>query len=129
MQSVFGGVEEHRAAAGGGKASQARDARGDGDDHIEREEALAAFRLAADDADGLVGPQVRDKPSVLRQADRELARADDGQHDQRPRAGRGRGRSVGSGAKSSKKSVSSSCVTSRSAPASSNSWACAMSVR
>jgi len=41
-----------------GEAAQAGDGGGDGD--VEGEERFAAFGLAADDADGLLGPQAVD---------------------------------------------------------------------
>ncbi len=44
----------------GVEAAQAWDAGGDGD--VEGEEGLAAFGLAADDADGLAGPEPVDEP-------------------------------------------------------------------
>jgi hypothetical protein len=74
MQGVLSGVQEHRAAPRWGKPAQTRNAAGDGDDHIEREEALAAFGLAADDADGFIGPEVRDQPAALGGTDGQLAR-------------------------------------------------------
>ena len=126
MQRVLGRIEQHRAAPDGGKAAQARRAARDGDEQVEGEEALAALGLAADDAHGLVGPQILDEPAPLGRTDRQLARARHGQHGQRVRLGRGRGRSGAAGAKRSKKSCSSSCGRSRSAPARSNSWAWAI---
>ena len=60
MQGIFGGIEQHGPPTRRREPAQTRDAGGDGHDHIEREEALPAFRLAADNTDGLVGPQVLD---------------------------------------------------------------------
>jgi len=129
MQGVFGGVEQHGAAPRRRKVAQTRDAGGHGDEHVEGQKALAALRLAADDADGFLGPEIRDQPAVLGRTHREVAGARHGQGHHRARPARARGRSTGAGAKRSKKSVSSNWGASRSAPASSNSCACAMSVR
>jgi len=65
VQGVFGSVEKNSAFARDGKVSQARRAGGDGDGHVEDEEALAALGLASDDADGLVGPEPLDEPACL----------------------------------------------------------------
>ena len=65
MQGVLGGVEQHASWVGHGEAAQAGPARGDGDGQIEGEEGFAAFGLAADDADGLLGPQVGDQPALI----------------------------------------------------------------
>jgi len=62
VQGVFGSVEKDSAFARDGKVSQARRAGGDGDGHVEDEEALAALGLATDDADGLVSPETLDEP-------------------------------------------------------------------
>ena len=56
VQGVLGGVEQHAPGLGHGEAAQAGPAGGDGDGQIEGEEGFAAFGLAADDADGLLGP-------------------------------------------------------------------------
>ncbi len=64
VQRVLGGKQQHGAAGGDGEAAQARHASGDADRHVEREEGLAALRLAADDADGLLGPQPVDEPAA-----------------------------------------------------------------
>ncbi len=63
VQGVLGGVEQHATGVGHGEAAQTGPAGGDGDGQIEGEEGFAAFGLAADDADGLLGPQVVDQPS------------------------------------------------------------------
>ena len=64
-ERVLGGEEQDAAGAQGGEAAQARRARRDGDGHVEREKRLAALRLAPDDADGFVAPQVLDEPAPL----------------------------------------------------------------
>jgi hypothetical protein len=89
VERVFGGEEQHAPGAGGAKASQTRRAGGDGDGHIEGEERLAALGLAADDADGLGGPQVFDQPAVLRRLDGEGVR---GLHRQQGHRGDSTGR-------------------------------------
>ena len=65
VQRVFGGIEQDAAGPPYREATQAGDAGGDGNGHIEGEEGFAAFRLAADDADGFVRPQPVDEPAVL----------------------------------------------------------------
>jgi hypothetical protein len=65
VQGIFGGIEQDAAGAADREAAQAGDARGDGDGQIEREEGFAAFRFAADDADGFFRPQSLDEPALL----------------------------------------------------------------
>ena len=65
MQRVLGGEEQDAAALRHREAAQAGDAGGDGDGDVEGEERLAALGLAADDTDGLLGPQAGDQPAVL----------------------------------------------------------------
>ena len=65
MQRVFGGIEQDAARARDREAAQAGSAGGDGDGQIEGEEGFAAFRLAADDADGFFRPQPVDEPAPL----------------------------------------------------------------
>ena len=65
VQGVFGGVEEDAAGLGGREAAQAGGAGGDGEGEVEGEEGLAALGLAADDADGLRGPEGLDEPAAL----------------------------------------------------------------
>ena len=65
VQRVLGGVEQDAACSRHREAAQAGDAGGDRDGDVEGEERLAAFGLAADDADGLLGPQAGDEPAVL----------------------------------------------------------------
>jgi hypothetical protein len=79
VQGVFGSVEEDSAFARDGKVSQARRAGGDGDGHIEDEEALATLGFASDDADGLVGPEALDEPSSFGRSGVELVSALDRQ--------------------------------------------------
>jgi hypothetical protein len=52
VQGVFGGIEQDTAGAADREATQAGNSGGDGDSQIEGEEGFAAFRFAADDADG-----------------------------------------------------------------------------
>ena len=56
VEGVFGGVEQDASGLGHGEAAQAARTGGDGHGEIEGEEGFAAFWLAADDADGLLGP-------------------------------------------------------------------------
>jgi hypothetical protein len=70
---IFGRVEEHAPGLVDGKVAEARGAGSDGHGEIEGEEGLARLRLAADDADGLVGPESLDKPALLLGHGRELA--------------------------------------------------------
>ena len=58
----------------GGEAAQARDAGGDRDGEVQRQEGLAALGLAADDADRLAPPQRVDEPLVLARAVLQLDR-------------------------------------------------------
>ena len=60
MQGILGRVEQHPARPGDGEAAQAGGAGGDRDGEVQGEEGLAALRLAADDPDGLFGPQPGD---------------------------------------------------------------------
>ena len=65
VKSVFGSIEEHAAGMGDGEVAKARRAGSDGDGHIEDEKALARFWFAADDTDGLLGPEILDEPAAL----------------------------------------------------------------
>ena len=56
-QGVFGRKEEHFARASHGELPQAGGPRSDTDGDIQRQEAFAAFGLAAENADGLIGPE------------------------------------------------------------------------
>ena len=67
-QGVFGGEEQHRAGAAHGELAQAGGAGGDADGQIQGQEAFAALGFAAQDADGLVGPEAFDQPLGLRAA-------------------------------------------------------------
>jgi hypothetical protein len=58
-------VEQNAPGAWHGEATQARDAGRDRDSKVEGEEGFAAFRLAADDADRLLGPQGGDEPALF----------------------------------------------------------------
>src|SRR4249920_396308 len=65
MERVLGGIEQHATGIGHDEAPQTAGASGDGDSQIEGEERFAAFRLAADDADGLFRPQPLNEPASL----------------------------------------------------------------
>ncbi len=65
-QRVFGRKEQHRAAAPHRELPQAGGAGSDADRHIQGQEAFAAFGFAAQDADGLIGPESFDQPLGLR---------------------------------------------------------------
>ena len=56
MQRVLGGIEQDPTGSRDREAAQAGGSGGDGDGQIEGEEGFAAFGLAADDADGFLGP-------------------------------------------------------------------------
>ena len=65
VERIFGGVEQDASGPGYGEAAQAGGSGGDGDGQIEGKEGFAAFWLAADDADGLLGPQAGDEPALV----------------------------------------------------------------
>ena len=65
VQGILGRVQQHPAGTCDGEAAQARCARGDRDGQVQGEEGLAAFGFAADDSDGLFGPQPGDEPALL----------------------------------------------------------------
>ena len=112
-ERVLGGVEQHAPGPAHREAAQARGAGGDRDGHVEREKRLAALGLAADDADGLLGPQPLDEPAVLLGPDGEALGGLDRQdaHRRRPAATAFGGSAAGAGtAKTSRKSFSSSCL-------------------
>jgi len=56
-QGVFGRKQEHFARASHGELAQASSPRSNTDGDVQRQEAFAAFGFAAEDADGLIGPQ------------------------------------------------------------------------
>src|ERR1700704_5787378 len=64
MERVFGGIEQDATRACHREAAQAGDARGDGDGQIKGQKRFTAFWLAADDPDGLFGPQPIDEPAL-----------------------------------------------------------------
>ena len=101
-----------RPASRHGEAAQARDAGGDRDGEVEGEERLAALGLAADDADGLLGPQPGDQPAVLLRALGETISWLDGKqaHLRRPAV---LGSAAGGAAQVSRNSFSSICRASR----------------
>ena len=65
VEGVLGGIEEDASRLGYTEAAQARGAGGDRNGEIEGEEGFAAFGLAADDTDSLLGPQCGDEPSLF----------------------------------------------------------------
>lgn len=66
---VFGGKDDDATGTLDGEAAQSRSAGGDCDGEIEREKRFAAFGFAADDSDGLVGPEIANEPAgVVRHA-------------------------------------------------------------
>ena len=126
VQGILGGEEQDAALRDGLEAAEAGHARRDGYGHVEGEEGFATLGLAADDADGLGGPQSIDQPAALLGHDGERVGGTEGQKlgHRRARAacasltvGAGLGRSRSGGAKISRNSFSSSCLASRSAPA------------
>ena len=74
-QRVFGREEEHGAAAAHRELPQASGARSDAHGDIQSQEALAALGFAAQDADGLFGPETFDQPLGLRAGALQLAGA------------------------------------------------------
>ena len=65
MQRVLGGIEQDPTGPRDREAAQAGCSGGDGCGQIEGEEGFAAFGLAADDADGFLGPQPLDQSAPL----------------------------------------------------------------
>ena len=65
VQRVFGGIEQDPTGPRDREAAQAGGSGGDGDRQIEGEEGFAAFGFAADDPDGILGPQLIDQPAPL----------------------------------------------------------------
>ena len=114
MAGVLGGEHQDRSGLRGGEAAQARDAGGDGDGELQRQEGLAALGLAADDADRLACPEPVDEPLLLVRPVLELGRGS-GREALHRRALRG----CTSSPQVSRKSFSSSCSRSCSAPAAS----------
>ena len=121
VQSIFGGVEQDASGLGHGEAAQTGRAGGDGDGQIEGEEGFAAFWLAADDANCLLGPQPGDQPALVQGAIGEAMSGLDGQRRHRRRPAAARVSAAGDAAQVSKNSFSSICRASRSAAAASSS--------
>ena len=65
VQGVFGRIEQNAAGTRDREAAQAGCCCGNGDGQIEGEEGFAAFGLAADDPDRLLGPQLINQPAPL----------------------------------------------------------------
>ena len=57
MTGILGGEQHDGSGLCGGEVTQARDGGGDADGEVECEEGCAALGFAADDADGVAGPQ------------------------------------------------------------------------
>ena len=119
VEGVLGGVEAHPAGPGHRETTKAGNACRNGNGEVEGQERLAAFGLASDDADRLLGPEAGDEPAPLFRPGREpvggLVREE--AHRRRPAlAGAG-------AAKASRKSFSSRwrrsrwAATARSSPA------------
>ncbi len=104
-----------------GETTQARCACSDGHGHVEREEGLAALRLAANDADGLCGPKAFDEPALFFRTHIEFVGETDGERAHRRLAFAAVVEAFDGAAKTSKKSFSSSCRASFSAAATSRS--------
>ena len=68
MQRVLGGIEQDATGARHREAAQAGGAGGDRNGEVQSQEGFAALGLAADDADGLVGPQAGNQPVLLLRA-------------------------------------------------------------
>jgi hypothetical protein len=68
VQGIFGGVEQHAPGVRHGEAAQAGHAGRNRDGEAEGEEGFAAFGLAADDSDRLLGPQGGDEPALAARA-------------------------------------------------------------
>src|SRR5712671_3696763 len=128
VERVLGGVEQNAPGAWHGEAPQARDAGRDRDGEVQGEEGFAAFWLAADDADRLLGPQGGDEPALVRGAIGEAPGGLDRQqaHRRRPVAVLV---SAGGGEHVSRNSFSSICRASRSAAYTSSSPAMFMRAR
>ena len=131
VERVFGGVEQDGAGLDDGEAAEAGLAGGDGHGHVEGEEGFAALRLSADDADSLCGPETADEPAVLLGDDGEIGGETDGElvAHRRLSLARGRAERGGGAAVSSRKSFSSSCLSSRSQAAARSSEQIAHSTR
>ena len=65
MAGVFCSEQQDRAGAARAEVPQARDASGDRDREVQRQNGFAALWLAADDADGLLAPQRVHQPLLL----------------------------------------------------------------
>ena len=128
VERILGGVEQNAPGAWHGEATQARDAGCDRDSKVECEEGFAAFGLAADDADRLLGPQGGDEPALVLGAIGEAPGGLDRQqaHRRRPVAVLV---SAGGGEHVSRNSFSSICRASRSAAYTSSSPAMFMRAR
>lgn len=65
-QRVFGWKKQHRSATSYWELPQTGSTGSNADSDIQSQEAFAAFGLAAEDADGLLGPELLDQPLSLR---------------------------------------------------------------
>jgi hypothetical protein len=66
VERILGGEHQHRARAMSREATETRRPRGDCYGKLEREDRLAALRLASDDSHGFVSPELLDEPAPLR---------------------------------------------------------------
>jgi hypothetical protein len=128
VQRILGGIEQHPSGPRYGEAAQARDAGGHRNGDVEGEERLAALGLAADDADGLLGPQAGNEPAMLLLALGEAPCGLDGQEAHRRRADAALVSAAG-GAQVSRNSFSSMWRASRCAATASNSPAMVIRAR
>src|SRR5262249_6254421 len=85
VRGILCGIEEDASWVGHLKAAQAGGPGRHGDGNIERQERLAALGLAADDADGVLRPEVSDEPAQLGRTLSEPPGGWDGQYSDRRR--------------------------------------------
>ncbi len=79
VPGVLGGEQQRGSGGGDGEPPQAAGAGGDGDGDVERQEGLAALRLAADDAHRLVAPELLDQPLLRLRPGLQVGRAEGGE--------------------------------------------------
>src|SRR5713226_9148058 len=129
VKRTLGGVEQNAPGAWHGEAPQARNAGRDRDGEVQGEEGFAAFWLAADDADRLLGPQRGDEPARFLGAIGEAPSGLDRKQSHRRRPAATLVPAVGGVAHVSRNSFSSICRASRSAAYTSSSPAMFMRAR
>lgn len=79
VECVLGSVEQYAPGLPRRESAETRHATSDRHGHVEREKRLAALRFAADDADGLVAPELVDEPPPIRRTLVQVCGASDGQ--------------------------------------------------